>query len=481
MTDTAVRTTGRAAKPVLRARPGVEPIYWLFLFPAVAVFTLLITYPAVEGLTMSFTNSIGLGDFEWIGVRNYIALIRDENILSSYAFTFLFAAVSVILVNIIAFFLALGLTSKIRFTNPLRAVFVIPMVISAIIYSFVFRFLFNNSVTQFGQALGIEGLSTSLLANPDWAWLAIVIVSTWGSVPSAMLIYIAGLMTVPGEVYEASSIDGATPWQNLRHITLPLVVGYVGINMIIGFKNYLAVYDQIVGLTQGGPGTATRSVAFTIFAGFSGGGKAVMSTGTSIAPAVAGAAVTASRRGRIGQEKTNWTATLLLFAASLAVLVPLYVTAMMAFKTTQQSTDLNAFSLPSPVSFDGFVAAWNLTNFPRAFLVSLVVTLVSVTGSILVSSMAAYAIVRNWDRKLFRYAFFYLLAAMFIPFPVLALPQVRLTSSGSTTTWASPCFTSCSGSRSTPCCSAPSCARSRWSSRSPCAWTAPARGRPSGS
>lgn len=256
---------------MLRARPGVEPIYWLFLFPAVAVFTLMITYPAVEGLTMSFTNSIGLGDFEWIGVRNYIALFRDENILSSYAFTFLFAAVSVILVNIIAFFLALGLTSKIRFTNPLRAVFVIPMVISAIIYSFVFRFLFNNSVTQFGQALGIEGLSTSLLANPDWAWLAIVIVSTWGSVPSAMLIYIAGLMTVPGEVYEASSIDGATPWQNLRHITLPLVVGYVGINMIIGFKNYLAVYDQIVGLTQGGPGTATRSVAFTIFAGFSGG------------------------------------------------------------------------------------------------------------------------------------------------------------------------------------------------------------------
>ena len=88
---------------------------------------------------------------------------------------------------------------------------------------------------------------------------------------------------------------------------------------------------------------------------------------------------------------------------------------------------LPVFCLPSPVSFDGFVAAWNLTNFPRAFLVSLVVTLVSVTGSILVSSMAAYAIVRNWDRKLFRYAFFYLLAAMFIPFPVVALPQVRLT------------------------------------------------------
>lgn len=266
-------TPSRASAPAAKTGPRrpVEPVYWFFLVPAVAVFTLMIAYPAVEGITMSFTNSMGFGDFEWIGFRNYVALFRDENILASYGFTLLFAAVTVILVNVIAFFLALGLTSKIKFTNPLRTVFVIPMVISAIIYSFVFRFLFNNSLPQLGAALGIENLSTSLLANPDWAWLAIVLVTTWGSVPSAMLIYIAGLMTVPGEVYEASSIDGATPAKNLWHITLPLVAGYVGINMILGFKGYLAVYDQIVGLTQGGPGTATRSVAFTIFSGFSGG------------------------------------------------------------------------------------------------------------------------------------------------------------------------------------------------------------------
>ncbi len=135
----------------------------------------------------------------------------------------------------------------------------------------------------------------------------------------------------------------------------------------------------------------------------------------------------AGRRGRVGQEKTNWTATILLIVCSLTVLVPLYVTVTMAFKTTQQSTDLNAFSLPNPWSVNGFVEAWNLTNFPRAFLVSLVVTIIAVAGAILVSSMAAYAIVRNWDRKIFRYSFFYLLAAMFIPFPVVALPQVQLT------------------------------------------------------
>jgi raffinose/stachyose/melibiose transport system permease protein len=266
--DAKTIPSGSSTRP--RRRP-VEGIYWLLLFPAVAVFSLLITYPAVEGILMSFTNSIGFGDFEWIGVRNYVALFQDENIISSYTFTFGFATATVLLVNLFAFFLALGLTARIRFVNPLRAVFVVPMVISAIIYSFVFRFLFNNTLPEIGTALGIDFLSSSMLANESWAWLAIVIVTTWGSVPSAMLIYIAGLMTVPGEVYEASSIDGASPWQNLRHITLPLVVGYIGINMIIGFKNYLSVYDQIVGLTDGGPGTATRSVAFTIFSGFSGG------------------------------------------------------------------------------------------------------------------------------------------------------------------------------------------------------------------
>ncbi|RRD05155.1 sugar ABC transporter permease [Arachnia propionica] len=257
-------------KTALRRRP-VEPIYWVFLLPALLAFTLLVAYPALEGLVMSFTNSIGFGDFKVVGLRNYIALFQDENIVSSYAFTFLFALVTVLLVNVIAFFLALALTANLKLKTPLRAIYVIPMVISAIIYSFVFKFLFNNSLPQLGQALGIEDLSVSLLANEGLAWFAVVIVTTWGSVPSALLIYIAGLTTIPGEVYEAGSIDGATGWQKLRHITLPLVVGYIGINMVVGLKNYMQVYDQIVALTAGGPGTATRSVAFTIFDGFNGG------------------------------------------------------------------------------------------------------------------------------------------------------------------------------------------------------------------
>ena len=133
------------------------------------------------------------------------------------------------------------------------------------------------------------------------------------------------------------------------------------------------------------------------------------------------------RRGKVGRDRINWPVTILLLLGTLTVLIPLFVTVNMSLKTTGQAVDGNAFSLPSPLTFDSFVEAWNLTNFPRGFAVSIFITAIAVTGEILISALAAYAIVRNWDRRLFRWSFFYLLAAMFIPFPVVALPQIQLT------------------------------------------------------
>jgi raffinose/stachyose/melibiose transport system permease protein len=164
-----------------------------------------------------------------------------------------------------------GLNGKIKFKTGLRGIFVIPMVISGIVIAYVFNFLFSNSVPDAAARLGIAPLEQSILANPDLAWLSIVIVTAWQSIPGALLIYLAGLLAIPGEVYEAGAIDGATNWQRFRNITLPLVAGYVVINTVLGFKNYLNAYDIIVGLTNGGPGTSTRSVAMTIFTGFTSG------------------------------------------------------------------------------------------------------------------------------------------------------------------------------------------------------------------
>jgi raffinose/stachyose/melibiose transport system permease protein len=273
-TSTATRVdTREAPRPdqAERTRRKVEPIYYLFLLPALLLFTLAITLPAIMGIFYSFTNSIGFGEWDFVGLINYRAMFSDPAIWQSYLFTFGFAAATVVVVNVIAFLLAVGLTAKIRFKSGLRAIFVIPMVISGIIIAYVFNYLFSNSVPNAGNALGISWLSESILANPDLAWVAIVIVTAWQAIPGTLLIYIAGLLAIPEDVYEAADLDGATKVQSLLRITLPLVAGYVVINVILGFKNFLNAYDIIVGLTNGGPGTSTRSIAMTIVTGFTGG------------------------------------------------------------------------------------------------------------------------------------------------------------------------------------------------------------------
>ncbi|MEJ1090560.1 carbohydrate ABC transporter permease [Microbacterium sp. Mu-43] len=126
-------------------------------------------------------------------------------------------------------------------------------------------------------------------------------------------------------------------------------------------------------------------------------------------------------------EKVSWSTTIILILCAVTVLLPLYVTITMAFKTTGQAVDGQAFSWPAPFSIEGFVEAWNLTKFPVGASISLLVTAGTVIATIILAAFASYAIVRNWDRRLFRWSFFYLLAAMFIPFPVVALPQIQLT------------------------------------------------------
>ncbi len=158
-----------------------------------------------------------------------------------------------------------------------------------------------------------------------------------------------------------------------------------------------------------------------------------MSTQIPLAPTTSTGRMTPSnadavrvRSGARG-ERFNWPLTVILVIGSLAVLIPLYVTLTMAFKTSAQAVDGNAFTLPAPFSIDGFVQAWTLTDFPRSFAISVGVSAISVAGSIILSAFAAFAISRNWNRRFFRWSFYYLLAAIFLPFPVLALSQVKLT------------------------------------------------------
>lgn len=126
-------------------------------------------------------------------------------------------------------------------------------------------------------------------------------------------------------------------------------------------------------------------------------------------------------------ERANWKTTTVLLLCSLTILLPLYLAVTMPFKNNQQASAGTGFSFPSPIDLGNFKIAWDTVGFPKALLFSVVIAIIAVGGSLIVSSMAAYAIVRNWDQRLYRYSYFYLLAAMFIPFPVVALPQVQLT------------------------------------------------------
>ncbi|MGO2542348.1 carbohydrate ABC transporter permease [Specibacter sp. AOP5-B1-6] len=255
----------------VRTRRRVEPVFYAMLLPTVLLFTLAITLPAVMGITLSFTNSVGFGEFEFIGLTNYVAIFSDPEILQAYLFTLGFAVVAVVVVNAIAFLLAMALTAKIRAKVGLRAVFVLPMVISSLVIAYVFNYLFSNSLPAVASAVGFGPLQESVLANPDLAWLAVVAVTAWQSIPATLLIYIAGVLSIPSDVYEAAALDGASAGRQLFAITVPLTAGYILINVIISFKNFMNAYDVIVGLTDGGPGTATTSVAMSIFKGFTNG------------------------------------------------------------------------------------------------------------------------------------------------------------------------------------------------------------------
>lgn len=257
----------------VRAQSGkVDPAHVWMVIPAVILFTGLLTFPLLQGIFYTFTNFQGYGDWKFVGLRNYINLFQDEVIWESYIFTFKYAISATILTNVIALFLALLLNARIKAKSGLRALYFLPNILPVLIVAYIFSYLFTNNIPLIGQWLGWEWLSTSLLAQESTAWMAIVFVGVWQGVAFTTIIYISGLQTVPEEVYEAAALDGASSWQQFKSITFPLIIPFFTINVVLSFKNSLGVFDQIVALTNGGPGTSTQSISFLIFRnGFQGG------------------------------------------------------------------------------------------------------------------------------------------------------------------------------------------------------------------
>ena len=164
----------------------------------------------------------------------------------------------------------MALNSKIRFKSGLRGLYFLPNILGGLVVGYIFNYFFTYILPQIAIMLGFEG--NSMLASSKMAWLAIAVVCAWQSIAMNTIIYISGLQTVPEDVYEAGSLDGATGFAKFRYLTFPLILPFFTINVVLCMKNFLMVFDQIMSLTKGGPAQSTESISYLIYNnGMSGG------------------------------------------------------------------------------------------------------------------------------------------------------------------------------------------------------------------
>lgn len=260
-----------------RKRKKAEPVVYVIILLVTIAFFIFNTFPFLEGFFYSFTNWKGYGEWDFVGWNNYKNLFIDASILHAYKFTLGFAVICTILVNVLSLILACALNSKIRFKNALKAIYFLPYMLGSLIVGFIFNFIFSTLLPQFGKSMGIDFLSKNILGTNYAVW-GIIIVTVWSSVAFNTLIYIAGLQGIDTQIYEAAALDGALGFTRFRKITFPLLASSFTVNMVLAAKGYLMVYDQIMAMTNGGPGELTTSISVLIYKkGFSQGQFALQS------------------------------------------------------------------------------------------------------------------------------------------------------------------------------------------------------------
>ena len=250
-----------------------EKTFWAITIPVVLLFFTFNTLPMLKGFMYSFTNYRGYGDYDYVGFRNYKDLFTDLRVGKSYLFTFKYALVGTVIVNVLSLIMALGLNNRIRFKSALRGIYFVPNILGGLVIGYIFSFFFTYIVPAVGNALNIGFIQNSILASEKYAWIGVLIVGVWQAVATNTIIYISGLQTVPEDVYEASNLDGATKWQEFWKVTLPLVVPFLTINLVLSTKNLLMVFDQIMSLTKGGPAQSTESISYLIYRNGMDGGQ----------------------------------------------------------------------------------------------------------------------------------------------------------------------------------------------------------------
>jgi raffinose/stachyose/melibiose transport system permease protein len=236
--------------------------YAFFILPTVIAFIISFLIPFLFGIYLSFTEFTTVTNSQWVGWENYIRAFTDDNtFINAAIFTVKFAIVSVVLINIFAFSLALLLTRKIRGTNVFRTVFFMPNLIGGIVLGYIWQLIINGVLINFGVDITYSAV---------YGFWGLVILMNWQMVGYMMVIYIAGIQGIPSELIEAAKIDGANSWEILKSVTVPLVMPAVTICTFLTVSNSFKLFDQNLSLTAGAPARTSSMLALDIYNTFYG-------------------------------------------------------------------------------------------------------------------------------------------------------------------------------------------------------------------
>ncbi len=237
-----------------------------FMGPSLIAFTCVLLIPFLYGVYLTFTNYSPITrTSDFIGFGNFAAAFTDKAFLDSLLKTLSYVFFSAVLCNLVAFLLAYLLTSNLKAQNFFRAGFFTPNLIGGIVLGYIWKFIFANVVTQIGKSLEYAPLTTSLLTNPDSAIFAMIVVTVWQYAGYLMMIYVAGFVSIPRDVQEAASLDGATGLKKLFKVTIPLMVPSFIICFFITISRGFMAYDLNLALTNGAPYGSTRLASMHIY------------------------------------------------------------------------------------------------------------------------------------------------------------------------------------------------------------------------
>ena len=240
---------------------SIKRYFPVFLGPTFLAFLIGFIVPFLMGIYLSFCDFRTVTDAKFNGVQNYVRAFQDGEFAHAFLFTALFTVTTLILINVIAFAVALVLTREIRGTNIFRTVFFMPNLIGGIVLGYVWQLIFNGLLSRYDLALKISA---------KYGFWGLVILICWQQIGYMMIIYIAGLQSIPGDLNEAAEIDGANGWQRLWNVTIPNLMPSITICTFLTLTNGFKLFDQNLSLTAGEPMKQTEMLALNIFNTFYG-------------------------------------------------------------------------------------------------------------------------------------------------------------------------------------------------------------------